>query len=62
MLITQFEISGLPHESLDVAFSGGDEPLTVVKLKKCDYYKPISDDIYECLAPLIDPNKPQFND
>jgi hypothetical protein len=62
MLITQFEVTGLPHESLDVAFAGGDEPLTVVKLKRCDFYQPISSDIYECLAPEIDPNKPQINE
>jgi hypothetical protein len=62
MLITQFEISGLPHESLDVAFAGGDEPETVVKLKKCDFYQPISPDIYECLAPVINPNSPQIKE
>lgn len=62
MLISQFEVTGLPHKSLDVAFSGGDEPLTVVKLKPCDFYKPVSDDIYECLAPVIDPNKPHINE
>ena len=62
MLITQFEVSGLPHESLEVAFSGGNEPLTVVQLKKCEFYQPISSDIYECLAPVIDPNKPQLVD
>jgi hypothetical protein len=62
MLITQFEITGLPHESLDVGFAGGDEPLTIVKLKPCDFYKPVSSDIYECLAPVIDPNKPQLDE
>jgi hypothetical protein len=62
MLISQFEITGLPHEPLEVGFAGGDEPLTMVKLKRCDFYKPVSDDIYECLAPVIDPNKPQIKD
>jgi hypothetical protein len=62
MLITQFEISNLPHESLDVAFAGGDEPLTVVKLKKCDFYQPVSPDLYECLAPVIDPNSSQIKE
>lgn len=62
MLISQFEVTGLPHEPLDVAFAGGDEPMTVVKLKQCDFYKPSSDDIYECMAPVIDPNKPQVKE
>ena len=57
LIVSQFDVSGLPHESLDVAFAGGDEPYTIVKLKKCDFYQPISSDIYECLAPEIDPNK-----
>jgi hypothetical protein len=62
MLITQFEITGLPHEALDVGFAGGNEPFTIVKLKKCDFYQPISTDAYECLAPAIDPNKPHISD
>ena len=56
LIVSQFDITGLPHKSLDVAFAGGDEPYTVVKLKKCEFYQPISSDIYECLAPAKDPN------
>jgi hypothetical protein len=57
LLVSQFDVSDLPHESLEVAFAGGPEPYIVVKLKQCDFYQPKSSDIYECLAPEVDPNK-----
>ena len=52
-LVSEFDVSNLPHRDLEVAFAGGPEPYIVVKLKKCPNYKPTSEDIYECLAPVV---------
>ena len=50
-LVSEFDISNLPHRDIEVNFAGGPEPYTVVKLRKCSFYSPKSEDIYECLAP-----------
>ncbi|TSA49747.1 MAG: hypothetical protein D4R48_02830 [Nitrosomonadales bacterium] len=57
LLVSQFDVTNLPHKPLAVAFAGGPEPFVVAKLKQCEFYQPTSTDIYECLAPEIDPNK-----
>ena len=50
-LISEFDVLNVPHRDLVVQFAGGPEPYVVATLKKCPYYKPTSDDIWECLAP-----------
>ena len=50
-LISEFDVLNVPHRDLVVNFAGGPEPYVVATLKKCPYYKPTSDDIWECLAP-----------
>jgi hypothetical protein len=50
-LISEFDVLNVPHRDLVIEFAGGPEPYVVATLKKCPYYKPTSDDIWECLAP-----------
>jgi hypothetical protein len=50
-LVSEFVISNAPHGDFEVDFSGGDEPMTVAKLRKCPNYQPKGEDIYECLSP-----------
>jgi len=50
-LVSEFDISNLPHRDLEINFAGGPEPYIVTTLKKCPYYNPATDDIWECLAP-----------
>jgi hypothetical protein len=50
-LVSEFDILNVPHRDLEVNFAGGPEPYIVTTLKKCPYYSPTSDDIWECLAP-----------
>ena len=52
-LVSEFEVSNLPHRDLQVAFAGGPEPYIIAKLKKCPHYKPTGEDIFECLAPEV---------
>ena len=50
-LVSEFSIFNVPHLDLNVNFAGGNEPYIVTKLIKCPYYKPKTEDIYECLVP-----------
>jgi len=50
-LVSEFDVLNVPHRDLEVNFAGGPEPYIVTTLKKCPYYSPTSDDIWECLAP-----------
>jgi hypothetical protein len=50
-LVSEFDVLNVPHRDLEVHFAGGPEPYIVATLKKCPFYKPTSDDIWECLAP-----------
>ena len=50
-LVSEFVISNAPHGDFEVDFAGGDEPITVAKMRKCPNYQPKGEDIYECLAP-----------
>jgi hypothetical protein len=50
-LISEFDVLNVPHRDLAINFAGGPEPYVVATLKKCPYYRPTSDDIWECLAP-----------
>lgn len=50
-LRSEFQISNVPHQDLEVAFAGGPEPHVIATMKKCAFYKPTSDDRWECLAP-----------
>jgi hypothetical protein len=50
-LISEFDVLNVPHRDLVVHFAGGPEPYVVATLKKCPFYKPTTDDIWECLAP-----------
>lgn len=50
-LVSEFDVLHVPHRDLEVQFAGGPEPYVVAKLKKCPYFSPASDDIWECLAP-----------
>jgi len=50
-LVSEFDVLNVPHRDLEIHFAGGPEPYTVTKLRKCPYYSPASDDIWECLAP-----------
>ncbi|OIQ68856.1 hypothetical protein GALL_495460 [mine drainage metagenome] len=50
-LISEFDVLNVPHRDLEVQFAGGPEPYVVAKLKKCQFYSPVSEDIWECLAP-----------
>ena len=50
-LVSEFDILNVPHRDLVIEFAGGPEPYVVAKLKKCPYSKPISEDLWECLAP-----------
>ncbi|MCM8621968.1 MAG: hypothetical protein NFW16_09575 [Candidatus Accumulibacter sp.] len=52
-LVSEFDLSNVPHRDIEVNFAGGPEPYVVAKLRKCPNYTPRSDDIYECLAPAI---------
>ncbi|WP_342620793.1 hypothetical protein [Rhodoferax sp. GW822-FHT02A01] len=50
-LVSEFVIVNAPHGDFEVNFAGGDEPMTIAKLRKCPFYQPKGEDIYECLAP-----------
>lgn len=50
-LSTEFNIQNAPHQDLQVSFSGGGEAASVAALKRCSFYHPTSDDVYECLTP-----------
>lgn len=50
-LVSEFDVSNAPHRDLEIQFAGGPEPYVVATMKKCPFYKPSSDDIWECLAP-----------
>jgi hypothetical protein len=50
-LVSEFVISNVPHGDFEVDFAGGDEPITVAKMRNCPNYQPKGEDIYECLAP-----------
>ena len=50
-LISEFDVLNVPHRDLVIHFAGGPEPYIITTLKKCPFYKPASDDIWECLAP-----------
>ncbi len=50
-LVSEFDVLNAPHHDFVVNFAGGPEKYVVAALKKCPYYAPTSDDIWECLAP-----------
>ena len=50
-LVSEFDVSNLPHRDLEVHFAGGPEPYTVARLRKCNFHEPRGEDIFECLAP-----------
>jgi hypothetical protein len=50
-LVSEFDVINAPHRNLKVRFAGGAEPYAVAALKKCPFYTPMSNDIWECLAP-----------
>lgn len=50
-LVSEFDVANAPHRDLAIQFAGGPEPYVVATMKKCPFYKPNSDDIWECLAP-----------
>lgn len=50
-LVSEFIIVNAPHGDFEVSFAGGDEPVTIAKLRKCPFYQPKGEDIYECLSP-----------
>jgi hypothetical protein len=50
-LVSEFDIFNAPHRDFNVRFAGGAEPYTVATMKKCPFYTPSSNDIWECLAP-----------
>lgn len=50
-LVSEFDVLNVPHRDLVVHFAGGPEPYVLATLKKCPYYTPATDDIWECLAP-----------
>lgn len=51
VLVSEFDVSNLPHRDIEVLFAGGPEPYTIAKLKKCPNYSPKNEDVYECLMP-----------
>lgn len=53
-LVSEFQIDNVPHKDLEINFSGEHEPFVVATMKKCGFYKPTSDDVWECLAPSIE--------
>jgi hypothetical protein len=50
-LVTEFDIQNAPHQDIMVSFSGGAESASLAALKKCSFYQPKTDDVYECLSP-----------
>lgn len=50
-LVSEFDVSNVPHRDIQVNFAGGPEPYTVATLRKCPNYSPATEDIWECLAP-----------
>jgi len=50
-LVSEFDVSNVPHRDLEVHFAGGPEPYVVATLKKCPNYQPKTSDIWECLSP-----------
>jgi hypothetical protein len=50
-LVSEFDVSNVPHRDMEVHFAGGPEPYTIAKMKQCPSYSPKDDDIYECLMP-----------
>ena len=51
LLVSQFNVSNVPHRNLNVHFAGGAEPYEVAVLARCPSYAPKSDDVWECLVP-----------
>lgn len=51
VLVSEFEVINAPHRDFNVRFAGGPEPYAVATMKKCPFYQPASNDIWECLAP-----------
>jgi hypothetical protein len=45
-----FKIDDLPDRSLNVAFAGGAEPVSVVQLRRCPSQQPKTDP-WDCLVP-----------
>jgi hypothetical protein len=52
-IISEFKIKNVPHQDFEINFAGGPEPYVISAMKKCPYYKPKSDDIWECLGPTV---------
>ena len=50
-LVSEFDVSNVPHRDLEVHFAGGPEPYVVATLKRCPNYHPKSNDLWECLSP-----------
>jgi hypothetical protein len=50
-LVSEFTVTGVPHRDFEVGFAGGTEPYVIATMRKCPFYKPTSNDIWECLAP-----------
>lgn len=51
-LVSEFDVTNVPHRDLEVHFAGGPELFTIATLRKCPNYSPASQDIWECLAPV----------
>jgi hypothetical protein len=50
-VVSEFNIQNVPHEDVTVSFSGGGEALSVAAMKKCSFYDPKTNDVWECLTP-----------
>lgn len=50
-LVSEFDVSNVPHRDLEIDFAGGPEPYVIATLKKCPNYHPKSNDVWECLGP-----------
>lgn len=53
-LVSEFQIDNAPHKDLEINFAGGQESYIVAKMKRCEFYKPTSEDVWECLAPTVE--------
>jgi len=50
-LVSEFDVSNVPRRDFEVGFSGGGESYTVTQMRKCPFYGPSTENIWECLMP-----------
>ena len=50
-LVSEFQIDNVPNKDLEVYFAGGHEPYIVASMKNCSFYKPFSEERWDCLIP-----------